>query len=228
MKTYNGKFYSTGRKIPPEFENPIDDYLLDLCELMVPTCQKFKITPNAITISRVIIGLFALYYFYFTCDFVIPIIGTVLFYLFDCLDGHLARKTNQVTIFGDYLDHYADISYCLILLTSIMLKPYSNKTIVIIGLMAFAYISFVHLGLQQKHYKKIKKAIREENSANTSSTKQIIIDEIDDELLDSLNIIHCFEASEITWTKYFGTGTLYLVLLLIIYYIQSHSFCQIK
>lgn len=31
MKKYNNNNYSIGRKIPPEYENPIDNFLLETC-----------------------------------------------------------------------------------------------------------------------------------------------------------------------------------------------------
>jgi len=222
MKKYNGINYSVGRKIPPEFENPIDDVLLDICDQLVPYCDKIKLTPNFITIFRTILGIITLYLFNFTSDFVFPITGTIIFYLLDCLDGHLARSTNQVTILGDYLDHYSDISYYLILILIMINKTYSNKIWLLSIIFLFTYMSFIHLGLQQKVYKKIKKDIREENKV-TEEHKMIIVDEIDEELLDSLNLIHSLSEDNIKWTKYLGTGTLYTVLLIGIYYIQTHG-----
>jgi len=221
MKKYNGINYSIGRKIPPEFENPIDDILLDVCDKLVPYCEEFKITPNFITIFRTILGIFTLYSFYFTSNFIFPIAGTIIFYFLDCLDGHLARKTNQVSILGDYLDHYSDISFYLILILIMVYKKYSNKIFVLIIILLLTYFSFIHLGLQQKNYKKIKNDIREENKV-TDEHNIILVDEIDEELLVSLNSIHALSENNITWTKYLGTGTLYTVLLIGIYYIQTH------
>jgi len=222
MKKYNGTNYSIGRKIPPEFENPLDDTLLDICEELVPYCVKYKISPNFITIFRTILGIFTLYYFNFTSDWFFPIIGTIIFYLFDCLDGHLARSTNQVSILGDYLDHYADISFFILLMVIMINKTYSNKIVLLIIILIITYLSSVHLGLQQKVYKKIKNEIRIENKLIKDKQKMIIIDEIDEELLDSLNSIHCLSDNNIRWTKYFGCGTLYMVFLFAIYYIQTH------
>jgi hypothetical protein len=223
MKKYNGKHYSIGRKIPPEFENPIDDILLDICDEMIDFCQSCKLTPNFITVFRMILGFFTLYYFNFSTGWVIPIVGTVIFYLFDCLDGHLARSTNQVSILGDYLDHYSDISFYILLIYIMMNKTYPNKIVIFIIIIILSYLSFIHLGLQQKVYKKIKKDIRQENIQIKEVHKMIILDEIDDELLDSLNYFHNLQESNITWTKYFGLGTLYSFLLFAIYYIQTHN-----
>jgi phosphatidylglycerophosphate synthase len=119
----------------------------------------------------------------------------------DCLDGHLARSTNQVTVFGDYLDHFGDIFYYLSISIFMLTKNYTYKFIIIPGFMLLSYGSFVHLGLQQKNY-----LIKSNN-----------------ELLDKLNCLHYLEPNNISWTRYFGTGTLYTTILIIIYYIQS--FC---
>ncbi len=217
-----------GRKIPPEFENPIDDKILDLCDSMISTCQKYNVTPNLVTITRIIISLFIFHSLFFTCNIFEPIIGSVIFYIMDCLDGHLARSTNQVTVLGDYLDHYADIFYYLFILAYILLKTYNNKTYIIIGFGLLTYGALVHLGLQQKNYKIIAKRnnIKPEQETNKAVkiTKKILheIDEMEDELLDDLNCLHNLSAESIRWTRYFGTGTLYTAILIIIYYIQSN------
>jgi phosphatidylglycerophosphate synthase len=187
-----------GRKISSKFENPIDDKIIELCDSLVEICYKNNITPNLITIIRIIIGFFNLYYLFFTCNSFIPIIGTAVFYFMDCLDGHLARSTDQVTVFGDYLDHYADLFYYFSILVFMIIKKYSYKFLIIPGFLLLSYSSFVHLGLQQKNYK-IK---------------------THEELLDKLNCLHNLEPNNITWTRYFGTGTLYLTMLFIIYYIK--------
>jgi hypothetical protein len=216
-----------GRKIPPEFENPIDDKILDLCDSMISSCQKYKITPNFVTISRIIISLYVLYSLFFTCNIFEPIIGSAIFYIMDCLDGHLARSTNQVTIIGDYLDHYADMFYYLFILVYVLIKQYDNKTYIIITFGFLTYASLVHLGLQQKNYKIItdKNKLKPDEETNEAKkiTKKILyeIDQIEDELLDELNCLHNLSPESIKWTRFFGTGTLYTTILFIIYYIQS-------
>ena len=192
---------NNGRKIPSKLENQIDDKTIELCDSLVETCYKNNITPNLITMIRIIISFFTLYNLFFTCDYIIPIFGTIIFYFMDCLEGHLARSTDQVTIFGDYLDHYADMFYYLLILIFMIFKKYNYKLVIITGFLLLSYSSFVHLGLQQKNYK-IKN---------------------NEELLDKLNCLHDLEPNNISWTRYFGTGTLYTTILIIIYYIQS--FC---
>jgi hypothetical protein len=216
-----------GRKIPPEFENPIDDKILDLCEIMISSCQKYKITPNFVTIARIILSLYILYSLFFTCNIYEPIIGSAIFYIMDCLDGHLARSTNQVTVIGDYLDHYADMFYYLFILVYVFIKQYDNKIYIIIAFGLLTYASLVHLGLQQKNYKIIsdKNKLKPDEESNEAKkiTKKILyeIDQIEDELLDDLNCLHNLSPESIRWTRFFGTGTLYTTILFIIYYIQS-------
>lgn len=200
---------NNGRKIPPKFENPIDDKIIDLCDLLVEPCFKNNITPNIITVVRIIISFFSLYYLFFTCDYTIPILGTAIFYFMDCLDGHLARSTDQVTVLGDYLDHGADSFYSLAILVYLITKKYNYKIFIISGFLTLTYLLLVHFGLQQKNYKIISK----------KKNPKI---ELEEETLDKLNYLHNLSPKNITWTRYFGCGTFYLFILLLIYYIQSN------
>ena len=207
------KIKPIGRKIESHHENPIDDVLLDMCEESLDFCEVFGITPNMITIFRFILGIFVLKQLFTSCDYIMPIIGTAIFYFLDCVDGHLARSTNQVTVLGDYLDHIADSSFLFVLLVWIINQDYPNKMQIIIGFFIIFYMSLVHLGLQQKNF--------------TLNREQVCsVEELENhkkETLDYLNHIHALGHEHICWTKYFGLGTTYFVLLLIIYYIQTNT-----
>jgi hypothetical protein len=200
------KIKPIGRKIESHHENPIDDVLLDMCEESLDFCKVFGITPNMITIFRFILGIFVLKQLFTTCDYITPIIGTALFYFLDCVDGHLARSTNQVTVLGDYLDHIADTSFFIVLLVWIIKQQYPYKKQIIIIFLIIFYMSLVHLGLQQKNF-----ALNREETCSFPK-----------ESLDYLNHIHSLDHTHICWTKYFGLGTIYFILLIIIYYIQTN------
>lgn len=206
-----------GRKIPHTFENPIDNQLLKLCDKLVLYCQKLDITPNSITIFRIIMSIYIFYYMFYTCNKFIPIVGTILFYFLDCMDGHLARSTNQVTVLGDYLDHYADIIFNILIFIFMFIKNYPYKYFIIICFCLLVYMCLIHLGLQQKNYNNIKNV-----NKPTNNITQILdnIENIEEELLDKLNCLHIFEPENISWTKYFGCGTLYIVMILIIFWIN--------
>ena len=82
------------RKIPGKYENPIDDTILDFCEWICPYFKKIYMTPNMITTLADIIFIIALIFIYKGQY----LIGAILFfgaYVFDCIDGHYARKYRQ-------------------------------------------------------------------------------------------------------------------------------------
>jgi len=200
-----------GRKIPSFYENPIDNQIIILCDYFISSCKKYKITPNCITIIRIFISFYIIYILYFSSYIFIPIYGIALFYFMDCLDGHLARLTNQVTILGDYLDHNADLFFYINFLIYILYKSYKYKFYIIIEFIIFSYLALIHLSLQQQNYKII---------IYNSNQKLENFNIEDCEILDNLKYLHNFKPNNIKWSKYFGTGTLYLNILLIIFWIK--------
>ena len=69
-----------------------------------------KITPNQITVARIVVLPFAIWTLYFDSNLwhwiSWLIFGSIAFS--DVLDGKLARSTHQVTEFGAFLDPIAD------------------------------------------------------------------------------------------------------------------------
>ena len=142
------------RKIDSRYENPIDNILLKLCDKLIDICVKLNITPNMITLFRIILSIYIIYLLYYTDNIKLLFILIVIFHFLDCMDGHLARSTNQVTKLGDYLDHFADISLTFVIIIYMIIKKYPNK-IIILTLLAFEiYMLNCHAGLQQLYYKK--------------------------------------------------------------------------
>jgi hypothetical protein len=202
-----------GRKIPLNFENPLDNYIISFCDYFINFCLKYKITPNIVTITRIFLSFYIIYLLYFTTYIYFPIIGITIFYFMDCLDGHLARLTDQVTVLGDYLDHNADLFFYINFLIYIFYKTYIYKFYIIISFVILSYLALVHLSLQQKNYKLI---------IYDNLNKDLIKNNIEDfEILDKLKYLHNFEPNNIKWSKYFGTGTLYTSMLFIVYLIKK-------
>jgi hypothetical protein len=200
------------RKIPRENENPIDNILLNLCDINIKLINDTNITPNMITIFRIILSFFILFVFNNSCNIYIPIIGFSLFYYLDCLDGHFARGTEQVSILGDYLDHFGDIFNEFVFLIIILCKDFMYKDKIIGIYFILLYLSLCHLGLQQIVFEKITK---------NEIQNETVYDKKEDELLDRLNRISLFNEDDIKWTKYFGLGTFNLFKLFLVYWIQS-------
>ena len=53
------------RKISSDFENPIDDKILNVCDYFIEPLKKYKITPNQITITRILMSFYILDKFLF-------------------------------------------------------------------------------------------------------------------------------------------------------------------
>ena len=223
-----------GRKIPIIHENPIDNYIILLCDYCINFCIKYNITPNNITITRIILSFIIYIYLYYSSYKYIPICGIGLFYFMDCLDGHLARLSNQVTILGDYLDHCADIFFYFNFLIFILFKTYYYKYYIIFGFIILTYFALIHLSLQQQNYKlliyrnlQLSEQKYELKIEKPLSPKSVI--NIDNsEILDKLKYLHNFTSSNIIWSRYFGTGTLYLVILILVYWIQTNKLNYIQ
>jgi len=204
-----------GRKIPSNIENPFDTLLISLCDKLIDFCYTLKITPNMVTIFRMIFAIFIFDGIFNTSDIAFPVIGILIFYFLDCLDGHLARSTKQVTVLGDYLDHIADISFIVIISVYLIIKKYPCKKIICIILLILAYLMLVHMGLQQKNYKQIKE-------------KETGIPFEHFETLDRLNYLHNLGADHISWTRFFGCGTFMLFFSASIFWIQYNKKHLIK
>jgi len=189
------------RKLESEHENPIDDVLYCICDKLINFCTDYKITSNMITLFRIILSIYITYLLYYTNKIIHIIVLLIIFHFLDCMDGHLARSTNQVTKMGDYLDHFADLSLFFIIFVYMLIKKYPNKNIILISLIFLTYVLSCHIGLQQLQYKKTNPQATEES-------------------LDLCNNFHNLSLDTIKYTKYFGHGTFWIIIILFIYYIK--------
>ncbi len=190
------------RKIPCEFECPFDNYVLDLADRTAPYVYLMGITPNIITtlsnIATIIVVILLFKAKWYWAAFFL-----LIAYFFDCLDGHLARSYNMVTVFGDYYDHISDTLKVIAVVTSLYLinkeKFYKVLPIIVVLLL----LSFVHLGCQELYYGK-------DNSPTIYFTKSLcpIPSNFTKEELEST----------ISRTRLFGVGTFWLFLILVIIY----------
>lgn len=70
--------------------------------------SKYKIFPNSITLFRSVLMLFIMYLF-FKAKVISIFVGGILLQIYDILDyvdGDLARFTNRVSIFGEWLEYF--------------------------------------------------------------------------------------------------------------------------
>ena len=105
-------------------------------------------------------------------------------YLFDCVDGYMARRYNQETVFGDYYDHISDIVKVLVLLTVFFYKYPLHTLLPVLGVLGFLiFMMCIYFGCSQRHI----------NKEGTGETLDIL-----QKLCNSDDAIH--------WAKYFSCG----------------------
>ena len=193
----------SARKISEENENFIDNVLINFTEKLNPFYKRVGITPNMLTTLSLVITMFALYIYHKAkCNCKVIYVGVFLYfvgYYFDCADGNMARKYNMTSKFGDMYDHISDISKFLVTIYIIYkTAPKSKfhnyfKVIVILGL-----LSCIQIGCQELLYG---------NSHESPS-------------LNAVNLCKMSSKPESTIkiTKYFGSGTFYLCICIMLLY----------
>lgn len=180
------------RKLSEEHENPIDNIVYIIVELLDPIFYQLNFTPNMITTLSLFTGLLAAYYLYHNnC---ISILLYSISYILDCSDGYFARKYKMTSKFGDYYDHISDITKGCIIFYIIYTKI-KNKNILIIIILLSVCLMYYHMSLQELIYDK-----KEDSSS-----------------LNLLNNNVKLNKNNIYWSRYFGCGTFNLVTVIFMY-----------
>ena len=177
-------------KVPETMENPVDAQILVISEGTLPFFYRTGHTPNVLTTYSFLLGLAAVHGLWRESVAAFSICYP-LGYFFDCVDGQFARHYKMVSRFGDLYDHITDVVVNVALLLVILYRR--GKYIRPLEAFVFAVLLLLmatQLGCQQAQY---------------SSDKP--------ETLDSMAPL-CAKADWILWTRYFGTGTVSLVVLL--------------
>jgi phosphatidylglycerophosphate synthase len=130
----------------------------------------------------------------------ISVIFLFISYFFDCLDGFYARSYGMVTVFGDYYDHITDwlinTGYMWVLCRYKEFSVVVGVACILVPLLA---IQMIHLSAVEKYYDNPKE------SQSLIFIKKIINN------IDSRKK----SVKYLNWSKYFGCGTYYMVLILI-------------
>ena len=183
------------RKIHSQFENPIDDILISLCEpVSIWLHENTNTTPNIITTIGVFFGALAIYNL-LEKRYIHAFIFYWISYYIDCLDGYYARKYDMVTIFGGYYDFIRDIIVNLSLVGIIFTEIKSEKSrlfFTVVMIMSY-FLMLIHMGCQERMYNDDTSAIG---------------------ILKHL----CRHETDIHHTKYVGCGTIVLITSLFILY----------
>ncbi len=188
-----------GRKIDRNYQNPIDNYIIDFVEFMNPYFKKLKFTPNILTTLSLLFSVLGLWLY--TKKYVIT--GILLFmigYFFDCADGNFARTYNMETKFGDYYDHISDFSKLVLLIIVLFFYINISLKIKIIIFFIFSSLLIPHLiffGCSEKIY----------NS---------------NELMSYFSFL-CKDVEKIHFYKYFGSATMTLLSCLMLFVLSYYN-----
>ena len=91
---------------------PLTKYSLDQY-IVYPLVDKFSyefMNPNVITTLNIIPSLICLY-FLATKNYTLFLLFLIMRTIFDCFDGHVARKFNKTSKFGRYYDAILDLVF---------------------------------------------------------------------------------------------------------------------
>ena len=115
------------------FINPLSIFLTYIFSL-------FRIQPNYVTLLSLFIGFFAIYFFYIG-SFFLGAVFINISYLFDCIDGHLARYYKKTSDSGKFFDDVVGIIIWPFSWVSIGFGLYSNNDNMLDFLLNFLNIS---------------------------------------------------------------------------------------
>ena len=185
-------------KLPDQFECPVDRVILRFIDSHLFAYHQLGLSPNMVTTLSLLTGLSAAYLLLVGRHYGLAALLYLLAYYLDCVDGKLARAYNQVTVFGDYYDHFSDTTKFMAVLYAL----YENRTRRLTGRQTFfqyfivglSVLTLLHFGYAEVIY-----------GGNESPT------------LAPLKYVAGLDANpmeRIQLTKYFGNGTLTLVLVL--------------
>lgn len=189
---------SDGRKIKPEYENPYDNLIYIIVEKIAPVLHSYNLTPNMVTTMSFTLSLLSAYLL-FNKHYLLAAILFLISYIFDCTDGYMARKYNMVSKFGDYYDHITDfIGVFLIIMIFIYHKQYYKIYIFIL----LGFLCGFHMKCQEELF----------NKNNNIKNKE------SDSIEKLLYIFSCKDTKYMKFTRYFGCGTLNVVIILLMLY----------
>lgn len=191
---------SSGTKIPPEKENPIDNILINISFELGKIFRKCPyITPNVITTMSLVVTLVGCWYLH-SCQYKLAAVLIFVGYFFDCMDGNFARTYNMVSTNGDLYDHISDVMKHVIIFVVLYRSSLSINTLKFFALctVVFTIMILIHAGCQEKN-----KDAKYTETTVLSYAKPF-----------------CVDPSWIYVTRWGGFGTLYMLTCVIIYNLQ--------
>lgn len=139
------------RKIPVNYENPIDNLIIHFGRKIYPLYRKLNMTANDLTTVSLITGLISIFCLY-KQHFILSALFYAISYSYDVFDGNYARTYKLVSTFGDYYDHIKDIIInILLIIVFLFFSKFSKKGLIIISIITIILFILlnIHLACQE-------------------------------------------------------------------------------
>lgn len=183
-------------KLSPEGENHLDQWLMDLWLPLQPTLWGAGFTPNGLTTLSMLFQFLAVWCLHCGAGGLVFAVLWVVGYAFDVADGQMARLYCEETEFGDWYDHVTDVLAFLALII-VCMHRYRSPLFGALLVLLFS-LAMMHLGCQQRQ-------LPDDDQHRRSQ----------DGILDRLRWT-CPCRRAIRWTRFFGTGTVCLILVSVV------------
>lgn len=192
-------------KIHESLEDPISQAFYEISDTISPYLCKIGIKPNQITALRFLSMTSLFIYCFKNKLYKIASVIFLIAYFCDCLDGHMSRRYNLDTKFGDYFDHIADVFTMLITFYFIFTYIDKKYTVILVVILVLLVLSMIQMGCQER-YLDIMKINRDSDSISLIKC------------LCPKNIISNKKIENVMeFTRLFGVGTFIVVITIIIW-----------
>jgi len=179
--------------------SPIDVILYYISSKISGFFHNLGFIPNDITTFSFLSAIIGLHLFNNNFNINIVICCFILSYFFDCLDGTMARKYNQETVFGDFYDHITDwISAVFLFYIVIKHTKHKNQNLIILSIILL--LTTIYTGCQEKLLNFYQK-----NPSQSLSGTKFLCKGNEKEVKNKLKFF-----------KFFGIGTFIMTVLILI------------
>lgn len=135
------------------FESAFDNHILyPLADKLIPILHDYELTPNWITTISSLFTIFSALLI-LKRQYILASLSYLIGYFFDCMDGRMARKYNQSSLFGEAYDFTSDTITTAIVVLALIYSSRKNiklYQIALIGLFFFM-ISFWFYNVETYH-----------------------------------------------------------------------------
>jgi hypothetical protein len=135
----NDSKYGNDENFEPFLDNKL---FFPIANLLVEPLHKSGLTPNMVTVISTVMTLLTIYFLHIDSKG-LAVTSYLSGYILDCVDGKMARRYNQGSLFGMVLDNTSDTLSNFILLVYILYKyKLSHENVYILFLLFFIIIIF--------------------------------------------------------------------------------------